>query len=62
MWRCFVLLSEEIQFLSLGFPFLARWKFYCVRFRLFVAGNVFKVVFLTFLFFGYFCSVEACAV
>ena len=46
LWRCFVMLSEGIQFLSTGFLFLAMSKFSCVRFCLFVAWNVHTVVFL----------------
>ena len=37
---CFILLLEEIQFLSLCLPFLTMFKSSRVRFRLFVAGNI----------------------
>ena len=40
------MLSEEIQFLSKGFAFLAMSKFFRVRFRLLVAWNVDTVIFL----------------
>ena len=47
-WWCW---SEEIQFLSWGFPFFATSTFSRVRCRLLVAQNVHKVVFLlTFVF------------
>ena len=43
---CSVLLLEEIQFLSKGFPFLAMSKFSRMRFDQFVAWNIHTVVFL----------------
>ena len=43
-------LSEEIQFLTKGFPFLAMSSSSRVRFRLFVAWNVHTVVFLPIFF------------
>ena len=46
LWDCFVLLSKEIQFPSLGFTFSDLSKFSHVKFRLFVAWNVYTVVFL----------------
>ena len=47
LWSCCVLLYEETQSLSLGFPLLTMSKFSLVRFCLFVAWNIHKVVFLS---------------
>ena len=50
LWGCFVLLLEKSLFLLVGFPFLAKFSFSRVRFRGFVARNVFTVVFLPIFF------------
>ena len=55
-----MLLSEEIQFLTEDFPYLAMSKFSCVRSRLLIIWNVHLVVYFRFLFAGYFCSADAC--
>ena len=58
LWLCFLLLSEEIQFLSNVSLSLAMSMFSGVRFRFFVAWNVHRVVFLpsfAFCFLGFFC-------
>ena len=59
--RCLELLLEEIQFLSLSFPFLDTSKSPGVRFRLFVFWNIHLVVFLHIIS-SYYCSVEPCIV
>ena len=46
LWRCFILLLEEIQFLSWNFHFLPMSKFFRVQFRPFVAWNIHTIVFL----------------
>ena len=59
LWFLFVLLSEEIQFLCWGFPFLAMFNFFfCIRFRVFIAWNVHRFV----VFFPQLFSGDACVV
>ena len=63
LWCYFVLLWEEIQFLSKSFLFLAMFKSSRVSFRLFAAWNIHTVVcfcfvlFFSCLFSSYCCSV-----
>ena len=36
LWRCFLLILEEIHYLSLVLPFVATYRSSCVRFHLFI--------------------------
>ena len=56
LWHCFMLLFEEIQFLSQIFPFLATSNFSCVRCQLLLKTSI-ELFLFSFLFSGYFHSV-----
>ena len=56
-----MLLSEEIQFLSSGFPSLAMSKASCVKFRLSLEISI-PLFFFPFLFSSYCCSVGLCLI
>ena len=62
LWRCFVLLSEEIQFVSKGFPFLAKSKCSRVRCHYWSFEISIQLFRFQFLFSNYCCCVYLCVI
>ena len=60
LWNCFVLIPEEIQFLSYGFHSLSILTISRLRARLFVVCNVYMFFLTIFFLSSYCCPINVC--